>query len=185
MTARRASSDPVSHYLERGERIVWRHQPEPRALFRHRLPGVIVVLLMTAGLTLIGWNVIGSAAGGALPRTLEPWLILPAGVALFFLVLLYFFLSALWNHTRHLLDSWNTHYALTDRRFIIVSGRGIVAYDASYFRKMQASGGAHGNQLLMFDWGVGRKRREYYREGVAGLPDAAKLERLIRDTFRA
>jgi hypothetical protein len=184
MTARRSSSDPISRYLETGERTVWRHQPEARALFYNRLPSVIIVLLTTAGLVAIGWNVVGNALSPG-PYALSAWMILPAGVALFFAVLLYFFLGTLWNHTRHLLDSWNTHYALTDRRFIVVSGRGIVDYDASYFRKMEPVSGKHGKQLLMFDWGVGRKRREYYRERIAGLPDAAKLERLIRDTLRA
>jgi hypothetical protein len=184
MTARRSSSDPVSQYLETGERIVWRHQPLPRALFYNRLPSVIIVLITTAGLMLIAWNVIGNTIGPG-PFALQRWLILPAGVALFFCVLLYFFFSALWNHSRHLLDSWNTHYALTDRRFIVVSGRGMIDYDASYFRKMAPRGGEHGTQVLAFDWRAGRKGREDYRDRIAALPDAQKLERLIRDTLRA
>jgi hypothetical protein len=184
MTARRSSSDPVSHYLERGERVVWRHQPSARALFYNRLPPVIIVAAMTAFLVTVGVNVAGTSMP-PLPIQPDAWLIFPAGVALFFLVLLYFFLSTLWNQTRHLLDSWDTHYALTDRRFIVVSGRGIFDYDASYFRKMASVSREHGKQLLMFDWGVGSKGRQCYRDRIAGLPDAAKLERLIRDTLRA
>jgi hypothetical protein len=184
MIARRSTSDPVSPYLATGERVVWRHQPEPGILMRNRLPTVIIVLLMTAFLVVIGVNVVRSAMG-PLPTQLDAWLILPAAAGLFFLVLLYFFLTAIWSHARFLLDSWSTHYALTDRRFLVVSNRGVVEYDASYFRKMEPLGGAPGAQVLAFDWGPSRKRRENYRDRIAGLPDAAKLERLIRDTLRA
>lgn len=184
MTARRSSSDPISQYLATGERIVWRHRPEARALFYNRLPSVIIILLMTIGVAAIGWTVVGNALGPG-PYALDAWLILPAGAALFFAVLLFVFLSTLWDHTRQLLDSWDTHYALTDRRFLIVSGRGIVDYDASYFRKMEAGGGESGRQVLAFDWRLGNKRRPNYRNRIAALPDAAKLERLIRDTLRA
>lgn len=184
MTARRSSSDPVSRHLETGERIVWRHQPEPRALFYNRLPTVIILVLMAAFVAVIGANVAGSAMSGE-PLEMSAWLILPAGVGLFFLVLLYVFLSTLWNHTRHLLDSWSTHYALTDHRFLVVSGRGVIAYGAPYFHKMESVSGEPGKHVLLFDWGVGSKGREYYRDRIAGLPDAAKLERLIRETLRA
>jgi hypothetical protein len=182
MTARRSSSDPVLRYLATGERIVWRHQPSSRALFYNRLPTVIIVLAMTAALVVIGANVVGSLSG---PLDLGAWLILLAGAGLFFLVLLYFFLRTLWNHTRHLLDSCDTHYALTNRRFIVASGRGVIEYDAPYFRKMEALDGVQGKQMLMFDWGVGSRGREYYRDRIAGLPDSQKLERLIRETLRA
>lgn len=184
MTARRSTSDPVSPYLATGERVVWRHQPEARVLMRNRLPAVIIVLLMTAFVIAIGVNVVSSATG-PMPTQIEPWLMLPAAAGLFFLVLLYFFLTAVWSHTRLLLDSWSTHYALTDRRFLVVSNRGVVEYDAPSFHKMEPLGGAPGAQVLMFDWGVGRRRREYYRDRIAGLPDAQKLERLIRETLRA
>ncbi len=184
MTARRSTSDPVSHHLQRGERIVWRHQPAGRALFYNRLPALILVAAITAFFVTIALNVIGASLP-ALPLQPDTWLILPAGVTLFFLVLLFFFLSTFWNHLRALLDSWDTHYALTGRRFIVVSGRRVYHYDASYFRKMEPLGGEHGKQLLMFDWGVGRKNRAYYRDRLAGLPDAQKLERLIRETLRA
>jgi hypothetical protein len=182
VVARRSSSDPVSHYLATGEHVVWRHQPSARALVFNRLPTVIIVVLMTAFLVVIGLNSLGDLFIG--PFEPSPWLIFPAGAALFFLVLLYFFLNTLWNHTRHLLDSWDTHYALTDRRLIVVCGRGIIEYDASYFHKMEPLDGEHGKQTLLFDWGPGSKGREYYRERIAGLPDAQKLERLIRDTLR-
>lgn len=174
----------MSHYLDTGERIVWRHHPAARALMFNRLPVVIIVFAMTVFIVVIGFNVIGSTVGGA---TIEPspWLILPAGVAAFFLVLLYFFITALWSHTSFFLDSWSTYYALTDRRFLVVSRRGVIEYDASYFRKMEPLGGERGTQVLMFDWGVGSKGREYYRDRIAGLPDAQKLEHVIRDTLVA
>lgn len=185
MVARRSSSDPVSHYLVTGETIVWRHQPPARTLFYNRLPLVIIVLAMTAFVLVIAANVVGSALG---PPPYEPsaWLILPAGAALFFCLLLYAFAGAAWNHIRFLTDSWSTHYALTDRRFVIVSNRGVINYDASFFRKMEALGGASGEHILLFDWGpAGKRKTDHYRDRIAGLPDASKLERLIRDTLRA
>lgn len=184
MTAQRSTYDPVSHYLETGERVVWRHQPQARVLFYNRLPTVIIVTIMTAFLIAVGVNTVAGALSGP-PVAPGAWLILPAGMGAFFLVLLYFFLTTLWNHTRHMLDSWSTHYALTDRRLLVVSKRGVIDYDASYFHQMAPLDGAHGAQILMFDWGVGSKGREYYRDRIAGLPDAKKLERLIRDTLRA
>lgn len=183
MTARRSSSDPVSHHLASGEHIVWRHQPTARALMFNRLPALIVVLAIAAFVVVIGVNVVGAAIG-PLPVEPDTWLILPAGATLFFLVLLYFFATAAWSHVGLLLDSWSTHYALTDRRFMVVSPRGVMAYDASYFHKMESLGGGPGAQVLTFDWGLGRKGREYYRARLAGLPDAKKLERLIRATLR-
>jgi hypothetical protein len=120
MVARRSSSDPVSRFLAIGERIVWRHEPEPRALVYSRLPTVIIVAAMTAFLVVIGANVVGASIP-ALPVEPSAWLILPAGAVLFFLVLLYVFLSTFWNHLRSLLESWDTHYVLTDRRFMVVS----------------------------------------------------------------
>jgi hypothetical protein len=184
MTARRSSSDPVSHHLATGERIVWRHQPAARALMFNRLPTVIIILAMIAFVVVISINTLSSVTGGA-PIELGAWLIWPAAIALFFLVLLYVFLRTLWSHASYFLDSWSTHYALTDRRFMVVSRRGVTDYDASYFHKMDPVDGEHGKQLLMFDWGVGSKGREYYRDRIAGLPDAKKLERLIRDTLHA
>lgn len=172
----------MSHYLATGERVVWRHQPDARALFYNRLPTVIIVLLMIAFLLVIGFNVFGNSI--AWPPALNVWLIPTAAMALFFAVLLYFFLSTLWNHTRHLLDSWDTHCALTDKRLLVVSGRGVIEYDASYFAQMEPIAGEHGKQVLMFDWGVGHRGREYYRDRIAALPDAQKLERLIRETLR-
>lgn len=181
MTARRSSSDPVSLYLKTGERIVWRHQPSVRALVFNRLPTVIIIVLLTAFLAVIAFNVIGNTLVGGFE--LAPWLILPAAVALFFAVLFYFFLSTLWNHTRYLLDSWDTHYGLTDRRFIIVSGRGITEYDASYFKIMEPLGGETGTQVLAFDWRIGRRGRKHFHDRIAALPDSAKLAQLIRATL--
>lgn len=174
----------MSAHLETGERIVWRHQPDARTLLHNRLPTVIIVTLMTAFIVGVGVSTLGTTIRGA-PLEPGPPLIATAAIALFFLVLLYFFLSMLWNHARYLLDGWSTHYALTDRRFLVVSRRGLTAYDASFFHKMDALGGEPGKQVLMIDWGVGSRGREYFRDRIAGLPDAAKLERLIRDTLRA
>lgn len=184
MTARRSSSDPVSHYLETGERIVWRHQPSPRALFFNRLPAFIIILAMTGFVVVVGLNVVGNSLGSA-PIEVGPWLVLPAAACLFFLVLLTFFLSFLWNHFRGLLDSSSTHYALTDRRFLVVSERGMIEYDASYFKVMEASGGEAGRQVLLFDYGPsGRHKRDGFRDRIAALPNAKKLEQLIGETLR-
>jgi hypothetical protein len=68
---------------------------------------------------------------------------------------------------------------------MVVSGRRAIDYDASYFRKMKPLGGGAGAQVLLFDWGIGSRNREYYRDRIAGLPDAPKLERLIRQTLHA
>ena len=185
MTARRSSSDAISHYLKTGERVVWRHQPASKTLFYNRLPTLIIVLVMTAGLIAIGSNVVASALPGPGPVALDAWLILPAGALLFFLVLLYFFLGAAWNHFRFLLDSWSTHYALTDQRFLIVSSRGVIEYDAPDFHVMEARGGAPGGQVLLFDYGPsGKHKRDNFRDRIAGLPDSKQLEQLIRDTLR-
>lgn len=184
MTARRSTSDPVSHYLETSERVVWRHQPAGRVLFYNRLPSVILIAAITAFLITVAVNVIGTSLP-PLPLQPDTWLVLPAAVTLFFAVLLYFFLSTFWNHLRSLLDSWDTHYALTNRRFIVVAGRRAFKYDASYFSKMAPVGGKHGEQVLAFDWRIGHRRRYYHHDRLAGLPDAEKLERLIRETLRA
>lgn len=148
----------------------------------NRLPTVIIVLLMTAFVVGIGVSILSNFVE---PFETGSWFIFPAAIALFFVVLLYFFLSTLWSHTRYFFDSWSTHYALTDRRFVVVSGRGVIEYDASYFRSMEALGGEPGRQVLMFDWGVGHKGREYHRDRIAALPDSQKLERLIRETLHA
>jgi hypothetical protein len=185
MAARRSSSDPVSRHLASGERIVWRHQPSPRVLFYNRLPAAIIVLLMTTFVVVIGVNVVRTSIGPG-PWEAGPWLILPAVPVAFFGFLLFFFLRFLWGSLRSLLDSWSTLYALTDRRFLVVSKRGLVAYGAPYFRIMQASGGAPGQQVLLFDYGPsGGRRRDTFRDRIAGLPDSQKLERLIRETLRA
>jgi hypothetical protein len=185
VTARRSSSDPVSRYLATGERVVWRHQPAARTLVRNRLPVVIVVWAMTAFVMVIGWNVVSSAMPETFPVALEPWLVLPAGALLFFLVLTFFFLRTAWEHTSHLLDSWSTHYALTDRRFLVVSRRGLIEYDASYFRIIDARGGGPDAHVLLFDYGPsGKHKRDNFRDRVAGLPDAQKLKQLIQDTLR-
>ncbi len=184
MTARRSSSDPVSHYLNAGEHVVWRHQPSPRVLFFNRLPGLLIVLAMTSFIVVIGLNVIGSALG---PDPIEAgsWLVLPAAAGIFFLVLLHFFLRFLWRHLGGLRDSWSTHYALTDRRFMVVSNRGLIEYDAAYFRIMDARGGAPGGQVLLFDYGPsGKQKRDNFRDRIAGLPNSQQLEQLIRDTLR-
>lgn len=185
MTARRSSSDPVSHYLKTGERIVWRHQPSPRALFFNRLPAFIIVAAMTCFVVAVGVSVVGAALGPS-PAEMGAWLVVPAAAGLFFLVLLYFFLNALWSHFRGLLDSLSTIYALTDQRFLVVSSRGIIDYDASYFRIMDACSGEHGRQVLLFDYGPsGRRRRDTFRDRLAALPNAEQLEQLIRHTLRA
>ncbi len=183
MTARRSSSDPVSHYLNTGERVVWRHQPSPRTLFFNRLPGFVIALAIASFVVVIGLNLVSSTLAPG-PLEVGPWLVFPAAIGLFFLVLLYFFLRALWNHLGGLRDSWSTHYALTDRRFIIVSSRGVIEYDAAYFHKMEALGGAPDGQVLLFDYGPARRGRENFRDRIAGLPNARELEHLIRDTLR-
>jgi membrane protein implicated in regulation of membrane protease activity len=185
MTARRSSSDPVSHHLAAGERIVWRHQPTPRALFYNRLPSLVLVLIMTAFIAWVSFNIVSNTLPNAMPTEFTPWLIAPAFFIAFVLVLIYFYARFVWRHLGSLVDSWSTHYALTDRRFMIVSKRGVIDYGASYFRKMEPLGGAPGAQALAFDWGRLPKGRENYRDRIAGLPDAAKLERLIRETLRA
>lgn len=185
MTARRASSDPISRHLETGERVVWRHQPTPRALFYNRLPSLVIILIMTAFIVWVSFNAISNASPNAMPTELTLWLIVPALFIVFALVLLYFYARFIWRHVGALIDSWHTHYALTDRRFMIVSKRGVIDYDASYFHKMEPLGGAPGAQVLAFDWGRLPRGRVNYRDRIAGLPDSAKLERLIRDTLRA
>jgi len=184
MSARRSTSDPISHYLKTGERVVWRHQPSPRALLFNRLPGFIIVVVLTAFMIVIGLNVVGSTIGPG-PFVPDAWLILPAAAGLFFCMLLYFFLRSLWAGLRGILDSWSTHYALTDRRFMIVSKRGLIEYDASYFRVTEACGGAPGEQVLLFDYGPGRKRRDRFRDRIAAVPDSRKLKRLIQETLHA
>ncbi|QGZ93273.1 hypothetical protein DSM104635_00082 [Terricaulis silvestris] len=140
---------------------------------------------MTAFVIVIGWNVVSSAIPESFPVALDPWLALPAGALLFSLVLSFFFLRAAWEHTSALLDSWSTHYALTDRRFIIVSRRGLIDYDASYFHVMDARGGGSDAHVLLFDYGPsGKHKRDNFRGRIAGLPDAQKLKQLIQDTLR-
>lgn len=184
MAARRSSSDPVSHHLAAGERIVWRHQPTPRTLFYNRLPSLVLVLIMAAFIVWASFNIASNALPNMMPTEFTPWLIVPALLIGFALVLIYFYASFVWRHLGALIDSWSTHYVLTDRRFMIVSKRGVIDYDASYFRKMEPLGGAPGAQVLAFDWGRLPRGRENYRNRIAGLPDATKLERLIRETLR-
>lgn len=50
---------------------------------------------------------------------------------------------------------------------------------------MEPLGGDSGAQALLLNCRMNKKGREYYRDRIAGLPDAAKLERLIRETFGA
>ncbi|MGD9814601.1 MAG: hypothetical protein AB7Q23_14645 [Hyphomonadaceae bacterium] len=184
MTARRSTSDPVSHDLQTGERVVWRHQPAPRVLFYNRLPGALLALAMSAFVMWIGWSIAGAALPRATPAHLDLWTLLGFVPAIFFAVLVLFFLIALWGHAAALHDSWSTHYALTGRRFVVVSRRGVIEYDAPYFWKMEALGGAPGEQVLLFDWGLARRGREYFRARIAALPDAKKLEHLIRATLK-
>lgn len=185
MTARRSTSDPVSEFLKTGERVVWRHQPSPRVLFVNRLPATILVLLLVVFGSWITAHFFAGAWGGNAGQRLDAWAVMPWAFVLFSVILVVAFIRFAWVHVGSLLDSWSTHYALTDRRFMIVSKRGVIEYDASYFRKMEALGGETGTQVLAFDWRVGRRRREYYHERIAGLPDAQELQRLIRETLRA
>jgi hypothetical protein len=183
MTARRSSSDPVSRHLKTGERIVWRHRPDGRTLFFNRLPSFVIAVAMTAFVLVIGVNVVSTAIGPD-PITLSAWLVLPAAAGLFFLALLSVFAKALRNYFSHLTDSWTTHYALTDQRFIIASAHGPLEYDASYFRITQALGGKTGAQILLFDYGPsGKSGRNGFRNRIAGLPDSTKLKHLIQDTL--
>ncbi len=184
MSARRSTSDPVSSYLQTGERVVWRHQPTPRVLFYNRLPGALVAAAMSAFVMWIGWSVAGAALPrGALVR-LDFWTLFGFALPIFFAVLVLFTLIGLWGHAGALRDSWSTHYALTGRRFLVVSRRGVIEYDAPYFHKMEALDGAPGEQVLLFDWGLARRGREHFRARIAALPDAKKLERLIRETLK-
>lgn len=186
MTARRSSSDPVSHHLKTGERIVWRHQPDARALFYNRLPHFIVMLAFIAFGSWIAALFLSGAIGGNKAQQLDAWLIMPWAFALFAILLLVAFLRFGLASLGSLLDSWNTHYALTDQRFMVVSHRGLVEYDASHFRVTEARGGAVGRQVLLFDYGPsGKQKRDQFRDRIAALPDSHKLEQLIRSTLRA
>jgi hypothetical protein len=186
MTARRSSSDPVSRYLATGERVVWRHQPAARTLFWNRLPTFIVVSLFVLFGSWITAHFLSGAIGGTRVQQADAWLIMPWAFVLFSVILLAAFLRFAWQHLAALLDSWSTHYALTDRRFMIVSRRGLIEYDASYFTKMEAVDGERGRQILRFDYGpFGKQRRDAFRDRITALPDAKKLEHLIRQTLRA
>lgn len=178
-------SDPVSPYLEAGERIVWRHQPDSRTLFCNRLPNLVIVLPLAGFVAWACYQVVGNALPDRMPTEFSVWLIIPAGFVGFALYLLYWYAVFIRRSLGSLLDSSSTHYALTDRRFMIVSARGVIEYDASYFEKMEAGAGAPGAEILLFNWGpAGRRRRSFYRDRIAALPDAKALERLIRATLR-
>lgn len=184
MTARRASSDPVSKYLQTGERVVWRHQPAPRALFFNRLPAFILILLFIAFAGWMLWQFV-TATLADFSGPWGVWLVVPFVFLLFLGALLSSFLSFAWGALRNLLDSWNTHYALTDRRFMIVSERGLIEYGAELFAKMEPLGGKAGEHVLLLDWGpAGKHKREQFRERIAALPDSRKLEKLIRETLK-
>ncbi len=186
MTARRSTSDPVSPYLETGERVVWRHRPDGRALFYNRLPALVIVLLIMAFVGGVATMIISNALPDQMPTEFSMWFIVPAIFIGFVLFILYFFVRFIWNELANLFASWSTLYALTDRRFMIVSQRGVIDYDASYFRKMDPVAGEPGKHVLLFDWGPsGKSQTDTYRARIACLPDAQKLERLIRDTLRA
>lgn len=185
MTARRSTSDPVSEFLKTGERVVWRHQPDPRTLLYNRLPATIVVLVFVVFGSWVAAHFFAGAAGGNAAQRRDDWAAMPWAFVLFSVILVAAFIRFAWVHVGSVLDSWSTHYALTNRRFMIVSRRGVIEYDATYFRKMEALGGAPGAQVLAFNWGRLPKGRENYRNRIAALPDSKKLEQLIRETLRA
>ncbi|MEZ6023747.1 MAG: hypothetical protein R3C16_10135 [Hyphomonadaceae bacterium] len=185
MTARRSTSDPVSEFLDPDERVVWRYQPASRALFRARLPPLLLMLAITAFVGWVATRIIRQSLPAEMPTEFSLWFIVPAafiGMALFVLFLI---ARLAWESLQKLIDSWSTHYALTDRRFMVVCNRGLIAFDASFFQQMEILSGAEGEQMLLFDYGPsGRRRLNTYRERIAGLSDAAALEQLIRKTLR-
>lgn len=186
MTARRSSADPVSAFLETGERIVWRHRPSPRTLFFNRAPQFVISLMLIGFLGWILWQFLRDALlGAASAQALGIWLVVPFAFLLFGVAIMVAFLSFGWHALGALLDSWSTHYALTDRRFMIVSDRGLIEYGPAYFANMAPLAGRTDAQVLLFDWGPVRKsRRDSFRNSIAALPDSKKLERLIRDTLK-
>lgn len=184
MTARRASSDPVSKYLQTGERVVWRHQPAPRALFFNRLPVFVISLAFVGFVGWVVWQVFANSFAD-FPRQLGAWIVVPFAFALLGGAILIALLTFAWGSLRALLDSANTHYALTDRRLMIVSERGLIDYSGDYFAKTEPLGGAPGAQVLLFDWGpAGRRRRDSFRDRIAALPDSRQLDALIRQTLK-
>jgi hypothetical protein len=185
VVAQRSSSDPVSRRLMTGERIVWRHQPDARTLFYNRLPGLVVTVLTATFVVWVCTRLIMRVMPAASPAELDVWIIIPASVVLLSLVVLSLLAHVVWGQVRALIDSDGTHYALTDRRLMVVSARGMIEYDVSYFHKMESVDGAPGRQVLLFDWRRGRRGRYHFRDRIAGLPDAKQLERLIRDTLGA
>lgn len=186
MTARRASSDPVSEFLQTGERVVWRHQPSSRALFFNRLPQLIIGLALLA---FVGWVFARFFVDAFAGITSAPapgfWIAIPLAFVLLGGAILVAFLAFVWRSLRSLLDSADTHYALTAHRFMIVSARGLIDYGPEFFSKMEPLGGKDGAQVLLFDWGPsGKSRRDAFRDRIAALPNAKELEALIRQTLK-
>lgn len=182
VNARRSTYDPEAPYLGPGERVVWRHAPPPAALAANRAPELILILAFTGALVWIGAGLVRTAAPVALPHGAMA-MALTAGEVIFWLVIFYFFGRTAWRAFGTFRDSWSTSYALTGKRLLVISRRGVLEYDSSCFHRTEA---VRRDSILMFDWGDigGKARREGFRARIAGLDSADKLAKLIRETLR-
>lgn len=176
----RTAADPVLSHLAPHEHVIWSQQAPRDRLVR---AGVVPVMFLVVWCGFIGFVLTDFArmALAAVRHGIDFFsVILIAGVIVL-AVVGQFGVRELWSRAHGLVHSGDTHYALTDRRLVIASPRGVVAYGHADVARLKVEG-----RDILFDWGrVGRRQRrnEGFRAALLDVADAARVAALITKTL--
>lgn len=171
--------DPFAAQLGAGERILWRQTAPPLRLAASKLPGLGFALVW-AGFswtwTFLALSAIGPALfdGGA--NALD-------GAAILFVLIGGLFsivgIVMMWGVIADLIDSWRTHYALTNKRLLIISGGRVTTYQGDAFDQIERTR----DGTIRFAWGPTSRRHAGFTATLIGVADPVHLEDLIRTHF--
>ncbi len=178
--------DPIARELAPDEQIIWRESPPPRALTRSRIYVILGLLIFFTPSAAV-------AIGSALAAVRRQWtmaaieeesgLILALGISSLFAILLgYVLVLAI----RELFEKTGPHYALTNRRLIVVARNSVTSHGPNAFAELSNNEETNERGTISFTSGplYGWEDDPTYSDELLGVAKPAEIERLIRQTFR-
>ena len=177
-----AQRDRVAQSLAPDERIVWRQKAAAEQLaFGKSIPLVFALLWSSFSWGIAGLTVYAHwfAPETDVNAAAAPWPVLVI-TGLFSLIGFAF----VWATATDFIASWSTHYALTDRRLMIVSRFATESFYCDAFGSSCVTGGPLVGAVA-FAWGPVGRRGVGYTSTLVGVRDPHRVVALIRQTLRS
>ncbi|WP_412545363.1 hypothetical protein [Maricaulis sp. MIT060901] len=167
--------------LDPGERVLWSEAPDPLTLLVQQRGYRLAFLLCWTLFAVIAASTLLLHQGDAFPQQQSSLVFVMLAVPVVFVGV---GLVSLVRESLEARNAWTTLYAVTDRRGIILAGRGgVTSIHVSEMGNLTRKGSA-GRESLLFTVGRwdhgGRGSAWIPGKGFVGIKDARKVERLLR-----